>query len=200
VADQAPPPAPPRSHTARIVTDVFGPAILGTVALALTGLHTGHLEGLGWAVLAAALVILPGLTYVMIGVRRGRLSDVHLAIRSQRHAVVAIGVTSTVIGLVILEAVGAPKEVVAVVVAMLAGLILVGLITRWWKISFHTAVAAGTVLVLVRLFGVTLFATWTLVCLVGWARVRLGDHTPAQVLAGAMVGGAVAALVLNLLV
>ena len=30
--------------------------------------------------------------------------------------------------------------------------------------------------------------TWPLAAAVGWSRVRLLDHTPAQVLAGALVG------------
>jgi membrane-associated phospholipid phosphatase len=37
------------------------------------------------------------------------------------------------------------------------------------------------------------------VALVAWSRVRLGDHTPAQTLAGAALGGLVATTVFMLL-
>jgi membrane-associated phospholipid phosphatase len=37
-----------------------------------------------------------------------------------------------------------------------------------------------------------LLVTAPLVVLVGWSRVRLADHTPAQVVVGAMVGATVA--------
>jgi membrane-associated phospholipid phosphatase len=37
-----------------------------------------------------------------------------------------------------------------------------------------------------------LLLLWPLVGLVGWSRVRLGDHTVAQVAIGAVVGGLVA--------
>src|SRR5215208_4233946 len=41
-------------------------------------------------------------------------------------------------------------------------------------------------------FGPALTLTVPTVALVAWSRVRLGDHTPAQTLAGAALGGLVA--------
>jgi hypothetical protein len=56
-----------------------------------------------------------------------------------------------------------------------------------------------TVAVLTLTFGPTLTLTVPTVALVAWARVRLGDHTPAQTLAGAALGGLVATAVFILL-
>jgi membrane-associated phospholipid phosphatase len=65
--------------------------------------------------------------------------------------------------------------------------------------SVHSAVAAGSVAILALVFGPLLLATAPLVALIGWSRVRLGDHTLAQVLVGAGVGAVVAASVFSLL-
>lgn len=86
----------------------------------------------------------------------------------------------------------------ALVVAMLAGLAVALAVTAFWKISVHTAVAGGTVSVLVLTYGSAVALTAPLVALIGWSRVELRDHTPMQVLVGGIVGASVAAMVFTL--
>ncbi len=62
------------------------------------------------------------------------------------------------------------------------------MITLWWKISVHAAIGAGAATVLPLVFGPALLAVWPLVALIAWSRVQVGDHTPAQVLAGIALG------------
>jgi membrane-associated phospholipid phosphatase len=73
------------------------------------------------------------------------------------------------------------------------------LVTLWWKLSLHTAAASGTVAILVLTLGPLLILALPVVALVAWSRIRLGDHTPAQTLAGAALGGLVATTVFILL-
>jgi hypothetical protein len=81
-----------------------------------------------------------------------------------------------------------------------AGLGLTVLITHWWKISVHTAVAARAVVVVVvsLVFGPWLLFLWTVVALIAWSRVELRDHTTGQVLGGIPVGAVVAGLIFTL--
>jgi membrane-associated phospholipid phosphatase len=81
---------------------------------------------------------------------------------------------------------------------MVAGLGVTVLITHWWKISVHTAVAAGTVVVLSLVFGPWLLFLWAVVALIAWSRVELRDHTVGQVLGGMPFGAFVAGLVFSL--
>jgi membrane-associated phospholipid phosphatase len=60
-------------------------------------------------------------------------------------------------------------------------------------------VAAASAVVLVLVFGPALLATALVVAAVGWSRVRLRDHTVAQVLAGAAIGAVIAGVVFGLL-
>jgi membrane-associated phospholipid phosphatase len=79
---------------------------------------------------------------------------------------------------------------------MLAGLVVTIAITRYWKISLHTAVAAGTVTILTIVFGPAFLATGVIAAATGWSRGHLRDHTPLQVTLGAILGALVAAAVL----
>jgi membrane-associated phospholipid phosphatase len=72
-------------------------------------------------------------------------------------------------------------------------------ITLWWKISVHAAIAAGAATVLLLVFGLALLVVWPLVALIAWSRVQVGDHTPAQVLPGIALGIVVNATIFPLL-
>jgi membrane-associated phospholipid phosphatase len=72
-------------------------------------------------------------------------------------------------------------------------------ITLWWKISVPAAIAAGAATVLLLVFGLALLVVWPLVALIAWSRVQVGDHTPAQVLAGIALGIVVNATIFPLL-
>ncbi|MGI5281719.1 hypothetical protein ACQEVF_59260 [Nonomuraea polychroma] len=159
------------------------PLVVGAVSSGWTGF--------GWGVLAAALC--GGIPAVVIfgGVRRGWFGDWHIGERSQRPKLVAVIVTLVVLALTLLVVLGAPMVMVACVAIMLATLAVVGPITLVWKISFHTAVAAGSVVMLAWVLPWPLLAFavgGVVVALIGWARAEIRDHTPAQVLAGAAAG------------
>jgi len=69
----------------------------------------------------------------------------------------------------------------------------------WWKLSLHTAAASGTVAILVLTSGPALILALPAIALVAWSRIRLVDHTPAQTVAGAALGGLVATTIFILL-
>ena len=69
------------------------------------------------------------------------------------------------------------------------------LVTSAWKISVHQAVSAGAVIMLAQTYGPWALSAYILVAVVGWSRVELRDHTPAQVIAGTLLGTTVAAVV-----
>ena len=110
-----------------------------------------------------------------------------------------VGIASVLIGLWLLTAWSAPRDLVALVGAMTVGLVVSLLVTLGWKISIHTAVAAGAAVILVLVFGPPLLALSPVVGLIGWSRVEIGDHTPAQVAMGAVLGAVVAAGAFSLL-
>lgn len=65
-------------------------------------------------------------------------------------------------------------------------------INQFWKGSAHAAAAAGSAATLVVVFGAWLVPSFLIVALVAWSRVKLHDHTPGQVVVGAVTGAALA--------
>ena len=182
-----------RRTAARALTEVFSPAHLAILLPPVVGADAGGLSGLLWGCVAATFTGVVPYAFLLLGVRRGRFGDRHVKERSQRFVPLLFGVVSVVVALVLLGTSStAPRELFALVVAMLVGLAVTILVTTVWKISIHTGVAAGTVVILMLTFGPLACAAWLLVVATGWARVVLQDHTVAQVVAGAAVGAVVA--------
>lgn len=177
---------------AQLISEAFGPAPLGSVLLLCAALSEGatvhNLLAGGLAVLfvtAGPLMILLHLS------RRGRLSDHHVAERSQR-APVLIGVLGCMaVGTWLLSLWGSPDTLYRMLLGLAGGLLVVMIVNLFWKLSIHAAVAAFFVLSLYAIFGPTLLWTVVVPAAVGWARVRLKAHSLAQVVAGWGAGCAV---------
>lgn len=182
---------------AALLTNVFAPAhlVIGLLLIVGAASHPSPIRGLAWGALAAVLVGVLPYVWVLYSVRRGRFTSQHIPDRAQRMLPLAIAGAAALAGLAILVIVNAPQPLTALIVAMLAGLAVTAAITRYWKISLHTGVAAGTATILVIVFGPALLATGVGVVALGSARVHLRDHTPPQVITGAVVGAVVAAAV-----
>lgn len=200
-ARAAAPPAADRTLLARALTEALSPlrlvpALLIIVAWASAPDPSAALAwGLGTAVLAMGAPLL----YLRRQIRAGRVSDHHVTARRRRPMLLFITLVSLLATLAVARAGGAPRMLVALVAALLAGLGLFLLITLAWKISFHAGVSAGAVGILTLVFGPAMLLFSPAVPLLAWARVRLGDHTPAQVAAGAILGALVAGGVFTLL-
>jgi prepilin signal peptidase PulO-like enzyme (type II secretory pathway) len=182
------------------VTELLAPANLAVAQLLLVSWYSSPgLPGLGWGLLAATFCGLLPSGIVIAGVHRGRWTDRHLRARQQRPIPFLVGIASVLTGLAALLALDAPGQIIALVVAMLTCLVTTLLVTLCWKLSVHTAAASGTVAILALTFGPALILALPAVAVVAWSRVRLGDHTLAQALAGAALGALVATTVFILL-
>lgn len=185
------------SRAADAVAHVLDPILLVLVTLLVVAVRTSTdaLAGFGWAAVALVFcAVLPELALRLFMRARG-LTDRHLVVREHRHAPVLASVVSTLVGVLVLWAAGAPAATTAFVLTVLAGVAAMALLTRWWKASFHTAVATSMTVVLVTLFGPAALAVGVpVVVVVGWARVRAGRHSAAQVLVGGVVGALSAAV------
>lgn len=188
--------SPPQAATrlARVVTEAFSPAhLVIALALAVGATSTSPpLAGLAWGALAALMAGVLPYAFLLHGVRHGRYTDRHVPLRQQRTVPLAVAGASVIAGVALLALLGAPQVLTALAVAMLVGLALTVAITQAWKISVHTAVAAGSATILTLVYGGPLATTALLVAATGWSRVVLRAHTTAQVTAGALLGAGVA--------
>jgi len=185
-----------RLAIARVITEVSGPAICAVAGLLVVAIrNTGSGAGAAWGGFAALFVAGIPMGYIAKGVKAGKWSDHHVADRTKRAVPLLIALASVAVCAVVLAAVDAPQELVALVLAMLAGLAAVLAVTHWWKVSIHTAVAGGLVSIFVILFGPWALLGLPLLAAIAWSRTVLDAHTWPQVTVGALIGAVTAAAV-----
>lgn len=71
-----------------------------------------------------------------------------------------------------------------------------GLVTLWWKISFHASYVTLFSVIFIYVYGIAALPVLVLVPAVAWARVVMNRHTVAQVAAGTLVTGGLSAYLL----
>ncbi|PPH44816.1 phosphoesterase PA-phosphatase [Rathayibacter sp. AY1C9] len=191
------------SAAARLATEVFSPAVLAVLVPVVVGARVADppLLGVAWGALAALFVgVVPYLVIRLLR-RTGRIhGDHHVPDRRERALPIALALVSIAAGLVLLAVLGAPAAVTTFGVVTVAVVLAVGVVNLVWKLSGHAAVVATCAVVVLIAYGpLSLLISVPIVLWVLWSRVRLGAHTPAQVLAGAAVGTVFAGTVWSLL-
>lgn len=183
---------------ARVVTEICSPAVVVLVLpLAVAWHATGHRPGptVLWGLVVALFSSILPTAFIVRGARLGRWDGHHVRNREGRLVPLSLSLASTVVGLLVLVFAGAPHDLVALDLAMLATLFACTGITQWWKISIHAAVAGGGAATMALIYGPRWLLLVPAVVLVAWARVRLADHTVAQAVAGALAGPLVGGVV-----
>ncbi|MEV0622743.1 hypothetical protein AB0I81_56160 [Nonomuraea sp. NPDC050404] len=175
---------------AKRVTNLLAPQVLVIAMPPIVGLVAQGWAGAVWGLVASAFCGGVPAAVIAVGVRSGRLDSHHIVDRARRTGPLLSAVAAVLVALALLVVMGAPTLLLATVTAMLAALAVTVPITLRWKISFHAAVSAGTVVVFAHVLPAwpTAIAGAAVVGLVCWARVRLTHHTWAQVAAGTVVG------------
>jgi hypothetical protein len=174
---------------ARLATDLLDPKSFIVACCLLLGLEHG-LPGVAWAVeLIVFAAVLPLLFIVS---RSGSWRDRHVPDRAERMAVIPVVLLSVAVGIGLMWWGGGPRELLALAATMFLTLVVVLVITAWWKISVHTAVGAGAIAVLSVGVSPWFLLAYPVVWLVGWSRAKLRDHTVAQTVAGTLLGALVA--------
>ncbi len=182
---------------ARFLTSAVEPK--NVIVVVCTWICTAHYgwTGIIWAVLSVLFAAVLPLIYIRHVTKSW--ADRHLDYVRQRARVMPVIVASVAAGAALLWALGAPREVLAMMAAMAATLMaLLPFTAAGWKISGHTSVSTGGIVML----AVALSPTWLLALVivppVAWARVWLRAHTSGQVIAGSLVGALAAGLVFAL--
>lgn len=195
-----------RTHTAsptwaRALTEIFQPPLVLAVLLVVLPWGadpTWH--SLAWGLGAAVVVCGIPLTTVELLVRRGVLTDHHVSLRQQRRPVMA-GTLLVVLGyLAAALAWDGPREITALLVVTVLAVLLLALVSPWWKISAHAMMMGGTLTMLVTTWGPVGLVFVPVALLVCWSRAVLTAHTWAQVGSGflyglVLLGGSYAAIV-----
>ncbi len=190
-------PTPPL--LARVVTEVLAPWVLVLSLPLLVAWHaTGRLvPTVVWGLVVGVTGSVIPMVVVVRGARRGLWDGHHVTNREGRLVPLFTCAASLGIGIAALVLGDAPHRMLALALSMFLSLVVSIAITfaapmpgggRGWKVSVHTAVAAGALAVMVVTFGLWTLVFAPAVALVAWSRVAVGDHTVAQVIGGVVLG------------
>ncbi|MDQ0680940.1 membrane-associated phospholipid phosphatase [Arthrobacter pascens] len=183
-----------KNRSARWLTEVFQPPAVVTVQLLISpAIEAGFPGTAVYGAVAALFVCVLPLCLLLGLVRLGKVTDHHVSDRKQRAPVLLMALASVMAGLLVLEAVSAPRSVVATVLAIVAGILVIAAVSPFWKISGHAAAMSSSAVIVVLMLGPAWLPLLLLVPAVGWSRVVLRAHSVAQVVAGSLFGGLVMA-------
>ena len=183
-----------KNRTARWLTETFQPPVVVSIQLLVSPLTEDGFPGtVVYGALAALFVCVLPLILLLVLVRLGKVTDHHVSDRKQRAPVLLMALGSILAGLLVLEAAGAPRSVVAMVLAVVGGVVVLAAVSPFWKMSGHAAAISCSTVIAVLMLGPAWTPLLLLVPAVGWSRVVLRAHTVAQVVAGSLFGGVVMA-------
>ncbi len=180
---------------AGLISDLLSPPVVwGVLAFPIAFSQAESADqAILWAAIYVALVCLAPVLYIVWMVRTGRITDLHMRVRSQRLKPFIVSMAFTTLAWWVLRALGAPPVLPKLALYGLIETLLLALVSLVWQISVHGASIAGAVLVIGLLFGsVYGLILLPLVGVVAWARLYLKRHTPPQIVAGGLLGAALA--------
>jgi len=117
-----------------------------------------------------------------------RISDLDMSVRAERETVFSAFVVFYLLGAATLWIFHSPRVMVAAMFGYFLSTLIVGYITRYWKISTHALGITAPLVALTLLYGQQMLPFLVLIPMICWARVYLKSHTVMQVVAGAGLG------------
>ncbi len=187
-----------RDHLARWVSILFDSSVLSLFVFPAIGWHEAGGRGLAWAVLTLLIITGIPLAYIALGQKVGWVADWELSRREDRPRFILVSLSSDVLALLILTYGHAPHLLQRMVLAYLCLGITMFTISNFWKISLHMVGVSGFATALIFVFGPVAAVTYLALPLVAWARLHRRKHTVPQLIAGALGGILITALVFAL--
>jgi membrane-associated phospholipid phosphatase len=181
---------------ARILSTIFNP-FLTALALFVILSHVTAKDTLDfWRLLflSTFFTSIGPMLYVFWLYATDRISDLDMSVRDERETVFSTFVVFYLAGAGVLWLTHSPRVMIATMLGYFAATLVVGYITRYWKISTHALGIAAPLVALSLLYGREPLPFLVLIPMVCWARVYLKAHTPLQVVAGASLGAVSTAL------
>jgi membrane-associated phospholipid phosphatase len=182
-----------RQRIARLISNIFNPFLVSFFTIVLLVWHTttSPASAFTWATIALVLSVIPVFFFIVYQVRRKKLDSFFPEGQGQRKTIYVLASVLAAIGCGVMWYFNAPELLTVSFIAGLAAVVIFMVINVFWKISLHTAFISGAAAVLTLVFGVQVAWVFVLLPLVGWSRLELKLHTPAQVAAGAVLAATI---------
>jgi len=179
-----------RRDAARIISTICNPFFTAFALFVLISHEeaSGAVDFWRLSLTSALFAAIGPMLFIFWCYANDRISDLDMSVRSERERLFGVFVLFYAVGTLVLVALHAPHLLIATMAGYTANTLIVGIITRYWKISTHAIGITAPLTVLTIIDGAAPLPYLSLIPLVGWARLYLHAHTPAQVIAGVALG------------
>jgi hypothetical protein len=140
-----------------------------------------------WTTLSIAF-ILAFFAAILIGIKLRLVSNIDISRREERPRVFLFAIALSIIYILILYFYRAPLIMFAGVLALITGIVILGIANTFTKVSWHLAVLSAFLTFLVLVEGPLFLLSFVLLPLVAWARIKTKNHTRKQTILGAGLG------------
>ena len=180
---------------------VFSPFIVPivTAVIVIQKYAMTRQDVLLWLGIVTLFVTVLPIVGIVLLVRFSKVGNLHLHAKEERLIPLCFIVLSMISGTIILYKIGATEKIILACIAYIANGIVFSAITPLWKISFHTSVTTGCIMVLVFLVNTSFIWFFLLIPLIAWARIYRERHTFLQTAVGTILAIINTALVFHFL-
>jgi len=175
---------------ARIFSTICNPFVTALVLFVVLAHAVARDTPTFWGYLFASTFFtsIGPMLYILWLYATDRIADLDLSVRSEREAVFTTFVVFYALGTTTLWLLHAPRLLTATMAGYAVASLVVGYITRYWKISTHALGISASMVALTYVYQQQPLPFLILIPIVGWSRVYLRAHTIMQVIAGIALG------------
>ncbi len=180
---------------AKIISNVLHPYVVLSLVVAVIAYQQSPSLGIWakWTMVALLSAYLIPLVYMRARVAiivhtAGTQVNLHSFFREQPTEMVILACIFGIPSATILYFLDYPSDIIATLVGVAAAALLIALVNRVYRASFHLALFTSAVVPLVIIFGLPSLAVVPFILLLGVSRFYLGEHTPLQLTTGFLLG------------
>jgi hypothetical protein len=140
-----------------------------------------------WMIISVAFIFAFFMS-VLIGIKLGIISNLDISKREERPRAFLVAIILSLIYLLTLYFYKAPMIMFAGVLALVAGIVILGIANTFTKVSWHLAVFSAFATFLVLIEGWVFLFGFAFAPPLIWARIKTKNHTLRQTLLGAGLG------------
>ena len=180
---------------AKIVSNVLHPYVVLSLVVAIIAYQQSPslITWAKWTAVALLSAYIFPIVYMRVKVAilvhsTGTHVDLHSFFREQPNEMAIIACIFGIPSATILYFLNCPVDIIATLVGVAAATLLIALINRAYRASFHLALFTSAMVPLTIIFGLPSLAAVPFIFLLGASRYYLGAHTPLQLTAGFLLG------------
>ena len=172
---------------AKIISYVFDGSFISIPILFVICLIVveNKLEAVGWAFLCLLFGAVIPYLYIGFLYKKKEINNMHIPEKENRIKPLLLSCASYIACFIILYLLDGPIFLKSIFAVSVVSTIILTIITYFWKISIHTSWITFIVITFNILLGSWMLLMVPLIPVIGWARVRIKQHTINQVIFGA---------------